>query len=439
MNRHEELIEMYLDNSLTEDHAEELRTWLHQNADNVKHFSMANAREQQLRAAVRSAEILSAATSSVQCTKSYVQQTNTQRSLEFRMRAWLMWAGATFAVATIIWFTYAIRDAAPQITLSETDALVFLSQQDEGRRRLWTDDAFKKGTIMVESEGIPATFSYPDGTSFSLTAGSELTVAHLNGKRLQLLRGALIADVSPQPNNEPLIVLTPTAEATVLGTSFGISAAEDETLLQVNSGSVRMRRLSDDKAVDVGVNEQVRAGKKNELPLLTEPVTVIPDHWSANFEAEDSVTWIGEPTDGVLKGRFRSTYSRNSGVHSVHVHAGAYNKLQGLATLHADSAVQVRYRIRVRRNIGVFITTHLPPWKFSGNFEGYLIHENIPVDADGWRTATLPLASFYPRSSKAFRPRCNLSAIYLTTWAQEIGLEIAELKVVRTGAGDNPE
>jgi ferric-dicitrate binding protein FerR (iron transport regulator) len=59
-------------------------------------------------------------------------------------------------------------------------------------------------------------------------------------KRLSLLRGQIEADVAPQPEDRPMVVVTPHAEMTVRGTRFEVRASDDITGLSVREGAVEM-------------------------------------------------------------------------------------------------------------------------------------------------------------------------------------------------------
>src|SRR5262245_20804501 len=84
--------------------------------------------------------------------------------------------------------------------------------------------------------------AFPDKTQVELGPESSLTES---GARLILATGALRADVTPQPKNKPLIIVTPHAEAKVLGTILRVVADRDPkkgTLLEVEKGRVELRR-----------------------------------------------------------------------------------------------------------------------------------------------------------------------------------------------------
>ena len=99
-----------------------------------------------------------------------------------------------------------------------------------------------------------------------------------DAKQLRLDSGSLVADASPQPANSPILVKTPDAEARIVGTRFSISIAQQQTILRVNEGHVRMKRLKDSAEVDVKTGGFAESGDgKAPLTSLAIPGTV----WSA--------------------------------------------------------------------------------------------------------------------------------------------------------------
>ena len=76
-----------------------------------------------------------------------------------------------------------------------------------------------------------------------------------SGKRFVLHRGKVAAVVARQPAGEPMVVVTPEAEARVRGTEFSLSSQWDATWLKVSRGVVELRNKS------AGNLESVAAGQ----------------------------------------------------------------------------------------------------------------------------------------------------------------------------------
>ena len=93
---------------------------------------------------------------------------------------------------------------------------------------------------------------YADGTRLELARATRLGGLSLApGKRIALTDGAVKLDVPRQPAGQPLVVATPQADVTVLGTRFTVTASQDRARVDVEEGRVRIRRLLDRAVVDV--------------------------------------------------------------------------------------------------------------------------------------------------------------------------------------------
>lgn len=82
-----------------------------------------------------------------------------------------------------------------------------------------------------------------DGSRLVLLDRTEAEI----GERIQLKEGTLRCDIRPQ--SSPLILQTPQAEATVLGTQFELTAGWQETRLKTTVGHVRLS--SEGRSIDV--------------------------------------------------------------------------------------------------------------------------------------------------------------------------------------------
>lgn len=433
MSRGDELIARYLDDTLSEEESLELQAWLQSDAANLQKLVIATARDEQLRAAVVSTETLSATTSrhaADAVTLSVIPPKNSKHAA-------IKWIVAACLLAVVAWFAAPRQNSEPTLTLIETSGQVSLADAGGRVSRLKAAESFATGTIVVNGEGSRAKFRYADGSTFSLAGGSELNLRSGDGKQMFLRHGTLLADVAPQPAGQPLVVHTATAEAVVLGTSFGINATESETWLQVSSGAVNIRRLADDQTTTVNMNERVLAGSTADQALRAEPITVLPFRWRADSVTGDAKTWLGEWSEpGILRATPQTVFLKETDVEETHFHAGIRHSYPGFVTLDANSVVRIRYRIDRPMNLGLFISTHAALWDFTGNFQARVEERFTPPDRDGWRTATVPVVSFFPMGERlSFQPGCVVSTIYATTWADNVRLEVAELEIRSTTGG----
>jgi ferric-dicitrate binding protein FerR (iron transport regulator) len=89
------------------------------------------------------------------------------------------------------------------------------------------------GRATVAFEGEATALDVPADSSVAFESGPG------QGKRLALEEGRLRCVVAPQPSGAPLVVRTPHAESTVLGTAFALRVAGGRTRLDVAEGRVR--------------------------------------------------------------------------------------------------------------------------------------------------------------------------------------------------------
>lgn len=423
MTRSETLIANYLEDSLTEEEVVEFEAWLKVDAANMKEFVAALARDEQLRKVVIASEPQAMAEAS--------RLTVSQRT--DRSRSVVRWILTASMIVAVSWFLMPNENSASIVTFEGGNGSVSL-QSDEGiESGLESGETFTTGTLHVGGQGTRAKFSYEDGSRVSVAGGAELEFTHNNGKRLTLNRGTLAANVSPQSKRQPLVLRTPTAEATTLGTSFIVDAEDADLLIRVNKGSLKLRRLTDNQTLLVAQNQQVQTDRAASEPLQAEKIEPLPSNWTASPRAKGKLKWRGDWLDGdILKAVPQKIFRKELGVHESHYHAGARNDFPGIVTLEENTKIRIRYRINRPINIGLFISTHSPTWNYTGNFQAYIQETLTPPDSEGWRTATVALDSVHPLpgSPKKLTPGSVAATIFATTYADDVGLEVAELEVI---------
>jgi len=127
----------------------------------------------------------------------------------------------------------------------------------------------------VETAGGEASVKYPDETRIDLRPGTAIRVTGPAGKSVRLDRGTIDAQVARQPAGQSVAFVTPHAEATVLGTRLTVTVTEEATRLEVAEGRVRLRRLSDGKAVDVAAGQFAVAAAGAEMSARPVPIDEI--------------------------------------------------------------------------------------------------------------------------------------------------------------------
>jgi len=141
-----------------------------------------------------------------------------------------------------------------------------------------------EGVACVGTRGF-AVLSFPDKSRLELSCGaairevSDIDPAAKRGKRVFVEKGAIKADVVPQPKDQPLVVGSPQAELKVVGTTFRLTVdaeSKPSAVLEVEEGKVELRTPAG-KSVDVvagrmavatpGTMPVVRALPKEETVL----------------------------------------------------------------------------------------------------------------------------------------------------------------------------
>ncbi|OAI46472.1 hypothetical protein AYO44_11340 [Planctomycetaceae bacterium SCGC AG-212-F19] len=295
------------------------------------------------------------------------------------------------------------------------------------------------GTLVLEGEDAFAQLRFDDGTLVTLNGEAELGFSDDGQKRLALRRGTLNAQVQPQPAGRPLLVRTPTAEVEVVGTDFAMSSDSNETKLNVETGSVKLRRLMDGKTVEVNSRQTVVASlaATQMKPAATKAA---PMQWRQTFDQAPAPAQQGRwlRAGNGLPGRMRATAyvagRRKDDTTVIHHGVGVHPPTVGpggFVTLGNESVVRVRYRMERETLLVCFLSCQRTEGGFAGNF--LLLHPatKTPPDADGWRMATLPVsaaravvAAKYPTPIGT-----QLRMLVIQTFEQDVGLEVAEVEI----------
>jgi len=131
-----------------------------------------------------------------------------------------------------------------------------------------------------------------EATTVELRGGTKLRLAASeSGKRLEILDGTIEADVAPQPAGRPMVLASPHAEVSVVGTVFTISAAPDRTRVDVDKGAVRVTGRNEKKEVDVAAGSFVVAAPGVELKAKPAATEFSEGLRNGGFETGDLAGW----------------------------------------------------------------------------------------------------------------------------------------------------
>jgi hypothetical protein len=120
-----------------------------------------------------------------------------------------------------------------------------------------------------------------EATRLTVLPGTEVKLAEMSrGKHFELRAGKLEASVARQRPFHPMTLITSQAEARVIGTRFSLLASNNATRLDVFEGNVRLTRLADGAAVQVGKGRYAVVAGKTELSALPFTGTILRQWWS---------------------------------------------------------------------------------------------------------------------------------------------------------------
>ena len=163
-------------------------------------------------------------------------------------------------------------------------AVTWIADGRQAEERLQVGAELIGGTLEVSSLNSWAKVVFFDGSSVWVSGPAVVTLSDGDtGKLIRVREGDLSLDVSPQPLGKPMRVVTPSAEAVVLGTQFNISANSTSTSLAVNEGRVRVTRLADGSVQEVEANHRVVAALEQESQFKAHPRGKHVRTWKSEF------------------------------------------------------------------------------------------------------------------------------------------------------------
>lgn len=300
------------------------------------------------------------------------------------------------------------------------------------------------GTLEGAAPDSWAELTFLDGSKVTLSGKSMLTFSQQGQKELHLREGNITANVEPQPPNLPMLIHTRSAMLEVLGTRFNVEAELSSTMLNVNEGKVRIRKLNDNKAVEVVANHWVVASADRQL----EPI-LVPDgvpRWRSQIELGPDGTfgkWI--PADQGSAARLEAipfVFSPpGKGNELVTVYVAALPVSQGErqpVVVRESSRFRVQGKRRKACQVFFGFQVNDAEGRFAGKFLGVL---PLEPNATGKFECEIPLTQFGLDPSvelyKDQLPKTPDGLIVASCWCVTIdesaGLEINEAELIPEG------
>jgi hypothetical protein len=137
--------------------------------------------------------------------------------------------------------------------------------------------------LLTGSNGTVAITFGQEQSRFNLGSEASLKLTRLaGGKRFELRSGRLDADVARQRPFAPLVVTTPNAMATVIGTRFTVTATSNRTQLDVVEGTVRLANTINptNPPVKVQAGHQAVVAAATALMALPKTDGILREYWT---------------------------------------------------------------------------------------------------------------------------------------------------------------
>ena len=297
-----------------------------------------------------------------------------ERSGILKLKTWHI-AAAAAAVAVL---TTAIvhTTASGPTTIGRITALNGSVQWtgDGGRVRtdLEVDTPIHGGVLETLTHDSWVECVFLDGTRVCLSGYSLATLSeHERQKILHLREGNMFADVSPQPKNKPMRVITRTAEAKVLGTKFQVACEQQSTSLRVKEGLVLVRRLADGSTSEVPADHVIVAALEQETAFAPRPHKESVTSWKASVRCDIGYGELRPATDGGPASVYAKPllWRGDDGKQEPRLlYVAMLDTRTATPILEADSCIRVRGRLREDALVVFGFTANHSQGGFAGKY-----------------------------------------------------------------------
>ncbi len=253
----------------------------------------------------------------------------------------------------------ALREPAhPQPLLSELRGSVGIIRGEQPRVAASPLTTLKPDDLVVLGASSAATIAFPnESTRLELLSGARARFrSDRAGKQVALVHGVLKAEVAKQAGGAPLVITTPGAKATVVGTRFSIEAREKKTRLMVDKGSVELAERAGAASVLVERNHfaEVREG----APLQVRPLFALD--FSQRIIGVQQKAALREPKIPVVPDL---SYGVPPSVIARRMRAMGVNLVM-IQVSHGDQQPVVQFVQGLKENAGGALSIVLSDWKW---------------------------------------------------------------------------
>ena len=287
------------------------------------------------------------------------------------------------------------------------------------------------GTLELLAADSWTEIAFLDGSTVSVSGTATVTLSDgVVGKQVYIKHGDVSINAVPQPAGAPLRVVTPSAEAEVLGTQFNVTVDPQSTRLSVNEGSIRVVRLADGRVQKVETGQFVVAALEQNATFESHPRPNETSTWESELPGDIKLGhWVpatGESPGAV--GAKANLWLENPDKPQLHYSVVVGPNGISRTTPRLSAMTQIRFRGRIKRSHDVYFGFMAN--RVRGGFAGkYNVWQKI--DTSGAFEVVLPLEVF--KRSKACFPESPIGLEFQHCWIvtlnEDIGLEIDSVEI----------
>ena len=357
-------------------------------------------------------------------------------------RSWQNYAVASLAAAfvALLACVFIFWPARPDVIATVTGkagAVLWTGDGGEVIHDLDAGDSISGGTLETLAADAWAEVSFTDGTTVAVSGNSAITISEREGQKIMRLReGSLSVDAAEQPAGLPMLLMTPSAEARVLGTQFNVSTDDLSTRVTVNEGLVEVERLADGSVQDVPENHLVVAALEGETEFKAVPRRKFVEIWKSDLPHDRRYGEWRPASDGLPGAQqARPMLWRENPEKPILLHLASIDPSpQDSPPVRLSS--NSRLRIRGRLDKGHTVVFGLTTLHAGGGFAGKYLFA-VPVEPDHGASARfevdLPIEKF--QQEKEVFPASPLGLELADFWAltitENVGLEIIDVELLK--------
>ena len=304
------------------------------------------------------------------------------------------------------------------------------------RHTLQVGSSLTGGTLELLAADSWTEIAFLDGSSVTVSGTATVTLSEgAIGKQVYIKHGDVSINAVRQPTGAPLRVVTPSAEAEVLGTQFNVNVDPQSTRFSVNEGSVSVMRLADGQVQKVETGQFVVAALERDSAFESRPQPMETRAWESELPGDIKLGhWV--PATDELPGSVRARanlWMEEPEKPQLHysVVVGPNGMTRDSTRLSAGTYIRVRGRIARNHNVVFGFTANHIRGGFAGKYSHWHRIE-VSDPAGGAFEVALPLEVF--KRSKVCFPESPVGLEFQHCWIvtinEDVGLEIDSVEIV---------